>query len=155
MGARNQHVKDHTVKDLGSPFKHFNAIALILTCWKGVPIERHQGIELYQQPDGIEDSILTSWKIRRQAEVAPISIGLRDMSTGVQSELVKYTAMSKNQMLSFTGGKASALLVTDTDIAVRVKAAVKRRQKYFHQETHALAKAHDMQPRPSLFNCTT
>ena len=57
--------------------------------------------------------------------MAPISIGLRDMSTGVQSELVKYTAMSKNQRLSFTGGKASALLVTDTDIAVRVKAALK------------------------------
>ena len=66
------------------------------------------GVEIYQQPAGFEDSVITAWKIERQAQDAPVSIGLRDMFAGGLSETALTTMASFNQLPVFIRGKMTA-----------------------------------------------
>ena len=77
----------------------------------------------------------------RQAKVAPCSIALGDMSTGGLSNSARHTAVSMT----------AAVQVTDTDVAFRVKAAVRRRQVELRKQLHALAEA---ERTMATFKCT-
>ena len=65
-------------------------------------------VEIYQQPAGFEDSVITAWKIERQAQDAPVSIGLRDMFAGGLSETALNTCATFNQLPCFIRGKMTA-----------------------------------------------
>ena len=91
---------------------------------------RDLGVEIYQQPAGFEDSVITAWKIEKQAQAASCSIGLRDMFAGGLSETALATAATFGQLPVFIRGKMTAAVqVTDTDVAFRLKAKVRRRQQ--------------------------
>ena len=109
------------------------------------------GVELYQQPAGFEDGIITSWKIMRQAKAAPCSVSLRDLFAGGLSDSARGTAMSFQQLCTFIRGKMTAAVqVTDTDVAFRIKAAVRRRQAELRKELWKLAQAEDTR---AVFKC--
>ena len=108
-------------------------------------------MRVYQQPAGFKDSIITGWKIEEQAKTAPVSISLRDMFAGGLSESALSTCAAYNQIPTFIRGKMTAAVqVTDTDVAFRVKAKVRRRQQALRKELQALA---SMEGTRAVFKC--
>ena len=110
-------------------------------------------VEIYQQPAGFEDSVITCWKLEKQAQAASSSIGLRDMFAGALSDSALNCAAALGQLPVFIRGKMTAAVqVTDTDVAFRLKAKVRRRQKELRKELQRLAEAEGTR---ATFKCGT
>eukprot|EP00959_Pyramimonas_sp_CCMP1952_P279264 5838707-Pyramimonas_sp.AAC.1 len=112
---------------------------------------RELGVEIYQQPAGFEDSVITVWKIQHQAKAAACSIGLRDMFAGALSESAINASAAFGQLPVFIRGKMTAAVqVTDTDVAFRLKAKVRRRQMELRKELQRLA---EVESTRAVFKC--
>ena len=83
---------------------------------------RKLNIEVYLQPAGFEDGVITKWKVEKQAQRHFVTIAIRDLFGGGLAETTKQTQMVCNQTPSNIAGKMGcALQITDTDIAMRLK----------------------------------
>jgi len=83
---------------------------------------RKLNMEVYLQPAGFEDGVITKWKIEKQGKRFAVSIGVRDLFGGGLAESTKQAQMVINQLASSIAGKMGcALQITDTDIAMRLK----------------------------------
>eukprot|EP00959_Pyramimonas_sp_CCMP1952_P159873 3343850-Pyramimonas_sp.AAC.1 len=110
-------------------------------------------VEIYQQPAGFEDSVITCWKLEKQSQAASCSIGLRDMFAGALSDSALNCAAALGQLPVFIRGKMTAAVqVTDTDVAFRLKAKVRQRQKELRKELQRLAESEGTR---ATFKCGT
>ena len=79
-------------------------------------------IEVYLQPAGFEDSVITKWKVEKQAQRHAVSIGVRDLFAGGLAESTKQCQFACDQLdTHITGKMGCALQITDTDVAMRLK----------------------------------
>ena len=109
------------------------------------------GVEIYQQPAGFEDSVITRWKLEKQSQAASCSIGLRDMFAGALSDSALNASAALGQLPVFIRGKMTAAVqVTDTDVAFRLKAKVRRMQQALRTQPLALAEAEGTR---AIFKC--
>jgi hypothetical protein len=109
------------------------------------------GIEIYQQPAGFEDAVIACWKIERQGEVYICSMGLRDLFGGGLAECSREMMCVVSQLAAWIWGKMTAAMqVTDTDVAMRLKAKASQVQERIRVELIKLAEAEGTRP---IFRC--
>jgi hypothetical protein len=112
---------------------------------------RGVGIEIYLQPAGFEDGIITKWKIEKQGQWFAVSIGVRDLFGGCLAETTKQAQNAINQLASHIAGKMGcALRPTDTDVAMRLKNRSAKELQDLRLELHKLAEAEGAR---AIFRC--
>ena len=100
------------------------------------------GIECYQQPAGFEDTIITGWKLELQGRKYVCSIGLRDLFGGALSADSREHMSLIGQVPAWVMGKMTAAVqVTDTDVAMRLKARSREAHDKMRLELLKLAEA--------------
>jgi hypothetical protein len=108
-------------------------------------------IEIYQQPAGFEDGIITAWKIQKQGKKYVCSVGLRDMFGGGLAETSRLSMCAINQLATWIWGKLTPVLqVTDTDVAMRMKATTRSAHDRLRVELMRLAEGEDTR---AIFRC--
>ena len=65
---------------------------------------RDVGIEIYLQPAGFEDGIITKWKIEKQGQRFAVSIGVRDLFGGCLADSTKQAQNAISQLASHIAG---------------------------------------------------
>ena len=111
------------------------------------------GIQIYQQPAAFEDSIITCWKVEFQGVLYPVSIALRDLFGGALTAEAREAMSAVGQITSWIMGKMTASLqVTDTDVAMRMKAMTRAAHDRLRLELIKLAAAEDTR---QIFRCGT
>ena len=108
-------------------------------------------VEIHQQPAGFDDNITICWKVEHQASKVPCSIRLVDAYGSGLSEEVEATSALYNQLLTSIEPKMTAAVqVTDTDEAMRLKAAQRRKEPALRKELMKLANLEATRP---VFKC--
>ena len=114
---------------------------------------RDVGIEIYLQPAGFEDGIITKWKIEKQGQRFAVSIGVRDLFGGCLADSTKQAQNAISQLASHIAGKMGcALQLTDTDVAMRLKNRSAYELQDLRLELHKLAEAEGTR---AIFRCGT
>ena len=114
---------------------------------------RDVNIEIYLQPAGFEDGIITKWKIEKQGQRFAVSIGVRDLFGGGLAETTKLAQQAINQIATnITGKMGCALQITDTDVAMRLKNKSAKELQDLRLELHKLAQAEGTR---AIFRCGT
>ena len=109
------------------------------------------GIKVYQQPAGFEDAVITAWKIAKQAERFPVSVAVKDLFSGGLAETSRHAMMCINQIPAWITGKMGcSLQITDTDVAMRLKAKSGYALARLRSELIKLAEAEETR---AIFRC--
>ena len=94
-----------------------------------------EDVDVYQQPAGFADSVVTSWITERSSEVHVQAIHQRDLFAGALSEAAKRASWLGHQATTWVAGKMTAVLqLTDTEVAYPLKSAVLRSKDVMKRE---------------------
>ena len=94
-------------------------------------------IDVMQQPSGFQDSIISTWRIEREASLSkyPQSLHSRDLNASYLSDSARQASFLSHEIGHFIGGKVTAVIQpTDTDVVFPLKAQATRTQDVIRRE---------------------
>ena len=99
-------------------------------------------IDVYQQPSGFVDSIVTKWITERQSEFVVQAVHQKDLFAAALGEVSKRACFLSHVFQAWIAGKMTAVLqLTDTDIAYVLKSASRRVKAEVKREMRSAASA--------------
>jgi hypothetical protein len=99
-----------------------------------------QFIDIFQQPSGFEDAIISKWIIEIQGKHYPVSLHQRDMFTGCLTESSRGAMFLAQQFPSWIAGKMTPCCqITDSDVVFPVKAQAKIAEDNVRREFKSIA----------------